>query len=103
MKVLKWEESKGHFLIDNDKELYELIENISSDELIDLMQKIINNKIIIEEISKEDAGNDVLKQSPNFIIYENIYNCFKKIIDNKEVVEKEIDEEFDKFKKELGK
>ena len=83
MQVLKIENSLGKYSIDGEN--YKNIEEISKEEIFDIIDKVLDGETEIDEITEE---NDI-KMPAQKIIYEKIYEKIKSLQTNKEeIIEK---------------
>ncbi len=88
MKVLKIENNHGYYILENNQ--YEIID-INKDNILKLLNIIFDSDdISLDEISDE---NQILNDAEK-IIYANIYEYLNNFIEKKEIIKKEIDDEF---------
>ena len=88
MKFLKIENDHGYYILENNQ--YEIID-INKDNILKLLNIIFDSDdISLDEISDE---NQILNDAEK-IIYANIYEYLNNFIEKKEIIKKEIDDEF---------
>lgn len=76
MKCLKIEDNKGLYTTDGAK--WELIDKISKEDIMKLLNIIINDEVEMDEFSEEKLANQAHQ-----IIYGNIYAKFMELLNNK--------------------
>lgn len=97
MKILKWENNKGLFL---RNENFIEIEKINTEDISNLFSLILNEEFFIEEYPKENI--EKLQNSPNFLIYRDIYDKFLNLKENKKEILEEIEEDIKKLENNLN-
>ena len=65
------------------------VEDITKEDILDMVDYIIENDVELDPYSKGILPNPVQD-----IIYENLYNQFVNIINNKDIIKKQIDDKF---------
>ena len=87
MKVLKIENNKGYYVLNNeDKDIVD----INKEDIFSLLNVIYDNETKMDEINED---NIILNDAAR-IIYKGIYEYLYSFSIQKENIKKEIDEEF---------
>jgi len=98
MKYLKIEENKGYFR--NAESEWCLLDTISKDLLMTLLDKAISNEFEMDEFNVEILGNKAHQ-----IIYKNLYEKFKDLFENKGRIKDESEQLYrtsiDRYKKKI--
>lgn len=83
MKVLKIENNLGKYSIDG--QIYKNIEEISKEDIFEIINKILSEEIEIDEIT----DNNEIRMPAQKIIYEKIYEKVKSLqVSKDEIIEK---------------
>ena len=88
MKVLKIENNHGYYILENIQ--YEIID-INKDNIFKLLNIIFDSDdVSLDEINSE---KQILNEAEK-IIYKGIYEYLNNFIEQKEIIKKDIDDEF---------
>lgn len=97
MKVLKIENNHGYYILENTQ--YEIID-INKDNIFKLLNIIFDSDdVSLDEINSE---KQILNEAEK-IIYKGIYEYLNNFIEQKEIIKKDIDDEFSEIMSLLGK
>lgn len=97
MKVLKIENNHGYYILENIQ--YEIID-INKDNIFKLLNIIFDSDdVSLDEINSE---KQILNEAEK-IIYKGIYEYLNNFIEQKEIIKKDIDDEFSEIMSVLNK